>query len=117
MVADDATGSGDRSEGEKEMDLKAPVSEESGGQEDGDVEMAVCASEGMSPSEGPPEEAGEARKWKWPVLFLCLYGFMASIKPGEPFITPNLLSSEKNFTREQVSVKEKHTSVTTFAIY
>ena len=103
MVADDATGSGDRSEGERDTDLKAPASEESGGQEDGDVEMAVCASEGVSTSEGPAPE--EARKWKCAVLFLCIYGFMASIKPGEPFITPNLLSSEKNFTREQVSVE------------
>uniref|UniRef100_A0A667WLU5 Solute carrier family 19 member 1 n=1 Tax=Myripristis murdjan TaxID=586833 RepID=A0A667WLU5_9TELE len=38
---------------------------------------------------------------KWSVIFLCCFGFMASIKPGEPFITPYLLSPEKNFTREQ----------------
>ncbi|KAI3365995.1 hypothetical protein L3Q82_009821, partial [Scortum barcoo] len=48
-------------------------------------------------------EAEEPRKWKWAVIFLCFFGFMASIKPGEPFITPYLLSSEKNFTREQVT--------------
>uniref|UniRef100_A0A667WJ40 Solute carrier family 19 member 1 n=1 Tax=Myripristis murdjan TaxID=586833 RepID=A0A667WJ40_9TELE len=40
---------------------------------------------------------------KWSVIFLCCFGFMASIKPGEPFITPYLLSPEKNFTREQVT--------------
>ena len=97
MVADDTAESGDRSEGEKEMDLKVPASE------DGDIDMAVSASEVPSPCDGPPEEAREPRKWKWAVIFLCFYGFMASIKPGEPFITPYLLSPEKNFTREQVS--------------
>ncbi len=93
MVVDDTAGSEDRSE----MDLKLPASE------DGDVEMTVSASEAPSPSEGPPEDDREPRKRKWAVIFLCLYGFMVSIKPGEPFITPNLLSPEKNFTREQVS--------------
>ncbi|KAF3857273.1 hypothetical protein F7725_009132 [Dissostichus mawsoni] len=87
MVADDTAGSGDRSEGEKEMDLK----------EDGDVEMVVPA------SEGPTEAAVEPRKWKWAVIFLCFFGFMSSIKPGEPFITPYLLSTEKNFTRQEVT--------------
>lgn len=103
MVEDDTAGSGDRSEGEKETDLKVPVSEDCRGHEDGDVEMAVSASEVLSPSDGPPEEARAPGNWKWAVIFLCFYGFMSSIKPGEPFITPYLLSSEKNFTREQVS--------------
>lgn len=43
--------------------------------------------------------------WKWSVTFLCFYGFMVQLKPGESFITPYLLSMEKNFTREQVGVK------------
>ncbi|GAA6227629.1 folate transporter 1 [Lates japonicus] len=103
MVADDTAGSGDRSEAEKDMDLKVLASEDTEGLADGDVEMAASASEGLSPSEGPPEEAKEPRKWKWAVIFLCFYGFMASIKPGEPFITPYLLSQDKNFTREQVT--------------
>ncbi|XP_070787057.1 reduced folate transporter [Enoplosus armatus] len=103
MVADDTAGGGDRSDGEKDMDLKVPASEDGRGHEDGDAEVAVTPSEVPSPSEGPPEEAAEPRKWKWAVTFLCLYGFMASIKPGEPFITPYLLSAEKNFTREQVT--------------
>lgn len=81
------------------MDLKVPECEDSRGHED----MAVSASEGLSPSEGPVEEAKEPRKWKWAVIFLCFYGFMSGIKPGEPFITPYLLSDEKNFTREQVT--------------
>ncbi|XP_058259243.1 reduced folate transporter [Hemibagrus wyckioides] len=41
--------------------------------------------------------------WKWSVTFLCFYGFMVQLKPGESFITPYLLSTEKNFTREQVT--------------
>lgn len=79
----------------KEMDLKGLASENKDVQED--VGMAV------SPSDSPQEELSEPRKWKWAVVFLCFYGFMSSIKPGEPFITPYLLSPEKNFTREQVS--------------
>lgn len=101
MVADDTAGRGDWSEGEKETDMKVPPSEDI--EEQGDIGMATSASGGLSPSESPPEEAIETRKWKWAVIFLCFFGFMGSIKPGEPFITPYLLSSEKNFTREQVS--------------
>lgn len=92
MVVDDTAGSG-----EGEADLKVPASE------DGDIEIAASPSEAPSPSEGSPKEAEEPRKWKWAVIFLCFFGFMSSIKPGEPFITPYLLSSEKNFTREQVT--------------
>lgn len=43
--------------------------------------------------------------WKWSVMFLCFYGFMVQLKPCESFITPYLLSAEKNFTREQVGLK------------
>lgn len=103
MVADNTAGSGDQSEGEKEMDPKEHASEDNGGHKNGDVEMAVSSFEAPSPSEGVPQEGTEPQEWKWAVIFLCFYGFMASIKPGEPFITPYLLSPEKNFTREQVS--------------
>ncbi|XP_034405860.1 reduced folate transporter [Cyclopterus lumpus] len=103
MVADRTAGSGDGSEGEKEMDQEAPASDEGRGHGDRDEETAVSASEGPAPSEGPPGEAAEPRKWKGAVMFLCFYGFMMSIKPGEPFITPYLLSPEKNLTREQVT--------------
>lgn len=99
MVAEHAAGSGDRSEGE--MDQKAP--DDGGGHGDRDVETVASASEDPAPSEGPPGDAAEPRKWKNAVIFLCFYGFMASIKPGEPFITPYLLSPEKNLTREQVT--------------
>lgn len=103
MVAEDTAESEYRSLEEKELDLKVPECEDSKGHEDKDADMAVSASEGLSPSEGPVEEAKEARKWKCAVIFLCFYGFMSAIKPGEPFITPYLLSDEKNFTREQVT--------------
>ncbi|KAJ3584450.1 hypothetical protein NHX12_014945 [Muraenolepis orangiensis] len=52
---------------------------------------------------GPGTPSPPPGAWKWSVVYLCVYGFMTSIKPGEPFITPFLLSSEKNFTREQVT--------------
>lgn len=90
MEADDSAGRSD-----KETDLKGLAPEDKDVQED--AGMAVC------PADGPQEEPSEPRKWKWAVVFLCFYGFMSSIKPGEAFITPYLLSSEKNFTSEQVS--------------
>lgn len=43
--------------------------------------------------------------WKWSVMFLCFYGFIVQLKPGESFITPYLLSTERNFTEEQVGLK------------
>lgn len=97
MAADDTAGSGDGSEGEKSIELRTLPPEDSGGHED--AELSASAPEAPSPS----EEDKEATKWKFAVLFLCFFGFMSSIKPGEPFITPYLLSPEKNFTREQVS--------------
>lgn len=102
MVMDNTGESGEHSEGETEMDQKSPASED-GGLEDVDVEIVVSSSEVPSPAEGPVEEAKDSKRWKFAVILLCFYGFMASIKPGEPFITPYLLSSEKNFTREQVT--------------
>ncbi|CAG5933112.1 unnamed protein product [Menidia menidia] len=101
MAADDTAGSGDRSDVEKEMELKGPLYEDTE-KHDQDVEMAASDPDTQSPSEDPPEDT-EANKWKWSVIFLCLYGFMTSIRPGESFITPYLLSSEKNFTVAQVT--------------
>lgn len=92
MVSDQPITSGDESDGEKIMKLP--------GVEVMDVELAVCTSDSQQSTEIALEEP---RKWKFAVIFLCFYGFMSSIKPGEPFITPNLLSVEKNFTREQVT--------------
>lgn len=103
MVADDTAGGDLSSEAEKKMDQNSLASADGRGHADGNIEMVVSASEGPCPSEGPPGEDGEPKQFKWAVIFLCFFGFMASIKPGEPFITPYLLSSEKNFTREQVT--------------
>ncbi|XP_041433691.1 solute carrier family 19 (folate transporter), member 1 L homeolog isoform X1 [Xenopus laevis] len=50
--------------------------------------------------ESPPEEYTQ---WKFLLFYLCLYGFMTQLRPGESFITPYLLSTERNFTREQVT--------------
>lgn len=96
MVENDASGSAEKLQ-EEEVNFKEPVIEDSARLEDGGVVMAPC------PSEGPTGEPKEPRKWRWAVIFLCFFGFMASIKPGEPFITPYLLSPEKNFTRVQVT--------------
>ncbi|XP_053540169.1 reduced folate transporter isoform X3 [Ictalurus punctatus] len=57
----------------------------------------------LSPKIDLNTEQQTPRAWKWSVLFLCFYGFMVQLKPGESFITPYLLSTEKNFTREQVT--------------
>ncbi|XP_027131900.1 folate transporter 1 [Larimichthys crocea] len=96
MVEDDTAESGNRSEVDY-MDLK--VSKDV----DLDMAAAVATADAESPPDGPPEEAKDPKKWKWAVIFLCFYGFVTALKPGESFITPNLLSAEKNFTREQVT--------------
>ncbi|KAM4538148.1 reduced folate transporter [Fundulus diaphanus] len=92
MATDDAAASDQRPERDQHLDLKTPASE--GGEGHGDAEAAP------SPCE---EAGGDGAGLKCSVLFLCFYGFMSSIRPGEAFITPNLLSSEKNFTRQQVT--------------
>ncbi|MEQ2181956.1 hypothetical protein GOODEAATRI_017039 [Goodea atripinnis] len=97
MAADDTTASEGRSDGENDMDLKTPPPEDAEGH--GDVETAVAP----NPSEEPTEDSRDGIKLKCSVIFLCFYGFMSSIRPGEAFITPNLLSSEKNFTKQQVT--------------
>uniref|UniRef100_A0A667WJ44 Solute carrier family 19 member 1 n=1 Tax=Myripristis murdjan TaxID=586833 RepID=A0A667WJ44_9TELE len=88
MVLDDTAASEDRLEGEREAQ-KQPKSEDLRGQGERDAEMAASASEVLSPADGLPETRNP-QIWKWSVIFLCCFGFMASIKPGEPFITPYL---------------------------
>ncbi|KFV12934.1 Folate transporter 1, partial [Pterocles gutturalis] len=43
------------------------------------------------------------QRWKLQVFYLCFYGFMTQIRPGESFITPYLLGADKNFTKAEVS--------------
>ncbi|XP_045357071.1 reduced folate transporter isoform X1 [Leopardus geoffroyi] len=53
-----------------------------------------------------PPELGrhpELKSWRCLVFYLCFYGFMAQMRPGESFITPYLLGTDKNFTQEQVT--------------
>ncbi|XP_029942391.1 folate transporter 1 [Salarias fasciatus] len=96
MAADDTVGGEDQLERDRKTDAEVPPSE------DGSVEAAAPAVEAQSPDD-PPEEVKDRSKWKMSVIYLCVYGFMASIKPGEPFITPLLLSDDKNFTMQQVT--------------
>uniref|UniRef100_A0A8C5P3M4 Solute carrier family 19 (folate transporter), member 1 n=1 Tax=Jaculus jaculus TaxID=51337 RepID=A0A8C5P3M4_JACJA len=52
------------------------------------------------------EESGsdqELQSWQCLVFYLCFYGFMAQIRPGESFIMPYLLEPPKNFTLRQVT--------------
>lgn len=51
----------------------------------------------------PPSETAPDQRWKLQVFYLCFYGFMTQIRPGESFITPYLLGPDQNFTREEVS--------------
>lgn len=106
MVVEDAPGCvvDRQEEEEEELDLQAPLTEDLGGERGESVEAGM---ETVAPgSEEPPGTKRQAacRSWKWSVIYLCIYGFMTSIKPGEPFITPFLLSTEKNFTLVQVCV-------------
>lgn len=50
----------------------------------------------------PPMETAPEQRWKLQVFYLCFYGFMTQIRPGESFITPYLLGPDKNFTRVEV---------------
>ncbi|XP_037014058.2 reduced folate transporter isoform X2 [Artibeus jamaicensis] len=60
----------------------------------------------LEPQPEPGPEPGLGHKlqsWQCLVFFLCFYGFMAQMRPGESFITPYLLGPDMNFTRTQVT--------------
>lgn len=40
--------------------------------------------------------------WFLPTALLCAYGFFASLRPSEPFLTPYLLGPDKNLTEKEV---------------
>lgn len=40
--------------------------------------------------------------WLLPTSLLCAYGFFASLRPSEPFLTPYLLGPDKNLTQREV---------------
>ncbi|XP_069716950.1 reduced folate transporter [Phaenicophaeus curvirostris] len=50
----------------------------------------------------PASETVPDQRWKLQVFYLCFYGFMTQIRPGESFITPYLLGA-KNFTQTEVT--------------
>ncbi|XP_062973044.1 reduced folate transporter isoform X2 [Elgaria multicarinata webbii] len=60
------------------------------------------SAEAEAPEKQPPDPSLDPR-WKLLVFYLCFYGFMNQIRPGESFITPYLLGTEKNFTMEEVT--------------
>ncbi|XP_068263371.1 reduced folate transporter [Nyctibius grandis] len=51
----------------------------------------------------PASETAPDKRWKLQVFYLCFYGFMTQIRPGESFITPYLLGADKNFTQAEVT--------------
>lgn len=51
-----------------------------------------------------PAPGRELQSWQCLVSYLCFYGFMAQMRPGESFITPCLLGPSKNFSQFQVSL-------------
>lgn len=60
----------------------------------------------MPRDDGAKKAASETvpdQRWKLQVFYLCFYGFMTQIRPGESFITPYLLGTDKNFTKAEVS--------------
>ncbi|XP_075036581.1 reduced folate transporter [Mixophyes fleayi] len=59
--------------------------------------------EPQTPSEDQPSPPEDHKQWKCLLFYLCFYGFMNQLRPGESFITPFLLSPERNFTKEQVT--------------
>ncbi|XP_008541025.2 reduced folate transporter isoform X2 [Equus przewalskii] len=75
------------------------------------VPQAARGLGGMAPSgqaaekQAPPEPGPgrELKSWRCLVFYLCFYGFMAQMRPGESFITPYLLGPDKNFTQQQVT--------------
>ncbi|XP_069068756.1 thiamine transporter 2-like [Pleurodeles waltl] len=47
-------------------------------------------------------EALQRAGWVYPTTVICVYGFFINLRPAEPFLTPYLTGSYKNFTVEQV---------------
>lgn len=68
--------------------------------------MPLSCCRAMPKNDGAKKPASETvpdQRWKLQVFYLCFYGFMTQIRPGESFITPYLLGADKNFTKAEVS--------------
>lgn len=46
--------------------------------------------------------------WGFPTTLLCVYGFLSSVKPIEPFLTSYMTGPDKNLTIEQVDSNQLH---------
>ncbi|TNN24327.1 Thiamine transporter 2 [Liparis tanakae] len=40
--------------------------------------------------------------WRFPTTVLCIYGFLSTVKPMEPFLILYMTGPDKNLTIEQV---------------
>nr|XP_010964856.1 PREDICTED: LOW QUALITY PROTEIN: folate transporter 1 [Camelus bactrianus] len=65
--------------------------------------MALSGQEAEKQGPAEPRPGREPESWWCLVSYLCFYGFMAQMRPGESFITPYLLGPDKNFTQKQVT--------------
>uniref|UniRef100_A0A8C9N1W4 Solute carrier family 19 member 1 n=1 Tax=Serinus canaria TaxID=9135 RepID=A0A8C9N1W4_SERCA len=68
--------------------------------------MLLSCCTAMPKNDGTKKPALEMvldQRWKLQVCYLCFYGFMTQIRPGESFITPYLLGTDKNFTKAEVT--------------
>lgn len=65
--------------------------------------MELPGPEGEKQASAEPRPGGRLPSWWCLVFFLCFYGFLAQMRPGESFITPYLLGPDKNFTQKQVT--------------
>ncbi|KAM9380386.1 reduced folate transporter [Phaethornis superciliosus] len=68
---------------------------------------SCCRASGAMPKDEDVKKATSEtapdQRWKLQVFYLCFYGFMTQIRPGESFITPYLLGHDKNFTQAEVT--------------
>uniref|UniRef100_A0A8C8ADL3 Solute carrier family 19 member 1 n=1 Tax=Otus sunia TaxID=257818 RepID=A0A8C8ADL3_9STRI len=69
---------------------------------------SCCRASGAMPKKDddakkPASEAVPDQRWKLQVFYLCFYGFMTQVRPGESFITPYLLGPDKNLTQTEVT--------------
>ncbi|XP_072826534.1 reduced folate transporter isoform X2 [Vicugna pacos] len=65
--------------------------------------MALSGREAEKQGPAEPRPGREPQSWWCLVSYLCFYGFMAQMRPGESFVTPYLLGPDKNFTQKQVT--------------
>ncbi|XP_021402947.2 reduced folate transporter isoform X2 [Lonchura striata] len=68
--------------------------------------MPLSCCRAMPKNDGAKKPASEMvpdQRWKLQVFYLCFYGFMTQIRPGESFITPYLLGANNSITKAEVT--------------